>query len=139
MPNEIGFAALLPNMNIPAARTRVDYALRMYFGRPFYGLRGDRRPLGFNPARRLLHIGRTSINADVYFGWADRRALKPGADLRDVEYDKETTVMEQPLRLATTALLLKAMVHSKYRNIYLTVDYPDITDLKKFYVQTNLT
>ena len=138
IPNEIGFASILPNVSIPAVVNWLEWTFFIDTTRAYWAYRGSREFLGFDPAENMLYIGRTSNSSDVFFTWMPKDALLPQEDCEPVEYTDTPTVMASQLRLATWALLAHVLAKSHYQDIALVVPYPDITDLAAFKAQCNI-
>ena len=82
VPNEMGFAAVLPNVDVRhGVMNWPHWSFTLSFHRKHFNYRGSRNVLGFNPKGRLMLAGRTVNNADVYLAWMPIEAMQPGADL----------------------------------------------------------
>lgn len=138
VPSEHGFGAVLPNVSIPGVLNWTNWSFTLDLSRHSWEYRGDREILGYNPANRMLRIGKTIIDGDVFLSWMPVEALDNNLDIRTVQHTKESTVMHPRLRRLTQAALAIMMYRSHYTDVYPVTDYPDISSDNAFRNNTNL-
>ncbi|KAI0323771.1 hypothetical protein GY45DRAFT_1376073 [Cubamyces sp. BRFM 1775] len=136
VPKDMGFGAVLPNVQHPRAGGLVGWNFKMTFTRRYWSYKGDIDVLAYNPRGSMLCIGDTDANENVWLCYMPEQALEafPSPDLMTA--GNGPTVMDPVLCRVTIAMLLFMMTKSGYRDIH--VKYPPVATEAVFKQATDI-
>ncbi|KAL7278842.1 hypothetical protein ACG7TL_007859 [Trametes sanguinea] len=123
---------LLPNPHAPGAEADHRWNLTIAFEKRHWHFRGDLTALGCDMAGRMLHVGYTMAQEDIWLGLIPKEVYMNPPHVGDVKLEKKSTTMSPALSRAVIAGFLHVMERSGYRDVVLVQKYPDISCDAKF-------
>ncbi|KAJ2973329.1 hypothetical protein NUW54_g12085 [Trametes sanguinea] len=123
---------LLPNPHAPGAEADHRWNLTIAFEKRHWHFRGDLTALGCDMAGRMLHVGYTMAQEDIWLGLIPKEVYMNPPHVGDVKLEKKSTTMSPALSRAVIAGCLHVMERSGYRDVVLVQKYPDISCDAKF-------
>ena len=101
--------------------------------------RGSRRPFGFEIAGRMVMIGHTPANEEVFIVLADPDAIENPLPDRPAEVSNRSTCMRAKLSRAVFAMLAYMCKRVRYRSVMLADgEYPSLNSDIEFSATTNI-
>ena len=123
---------LLPNPHAHGAEVDHRWNLTIAFEKRHWHFRGDLTALGCDMAGRMLHVGYTMAQEDIWLGLIPKAVYMNPPHVGDVKLQKKSTTMSPALSRAVIAGFLHVMERSGYRDVVLVQKYPDISCDTKF-------
>ncbi|KAI1783804.1 hypothetical protein LXA43DRAFT_1102094 [Ganoderma leucocontextum] len=139
MGNSIGLYAAMPNTSIPEVANDPDWVFRFSTTSRFKVFRGSRTPFGCEVAGRMLMIGHTPANEEVFIVLVDPDTLRSPLPDEPIVGSKRSTCMRPQLARAMLAMLAHMMKRSHYRSVSLSGSgYPSLDSDAAFSANTTI-
>ncbi len=129
---DLGFDVLLPNPAVPAVDYDHSWQFTITMDKRFHQFGGDVRMFSCDMAGRMLRIGTTRSNEDVWLCLVPRESFDAPVPPHEVKLSKKSTVMKPALSLAMYASILYAMQKAHYQAINMKTPYPKISSEAEF-------
>lgn len=116
---------MLPNMSIAAVRSDPEWTFSMRPKQSYWQFRSDRGVLGFDPAERMLYLGRTQAQEDVWLVLTPEEALQEHYQADPSTFDKT----KKPRMSSVAVRIMYAFLNSVFAKIHysnFTHSYPDV-------------
>ncbi|KAH9848943.1 hypothetical protein C2E23DRAFT_738394, partial [Lenzites betulinus] len=123
---ELGFDVLLPNNTRPGGQYDHTWQFTIDMKKRHHQFGGDVRMFGCDMAGRMLRIGHTQSDEDVWLSLVPSDCFDNPVHPHRVVLSKKTTVMKAQLSLVMIASVLYALHTAKIKDIRLTQNYPPV-------------
>ncbi|KAI0360240.1 hypothetical protein OH77DRAFT_1444810 [Trametes cingulata] len=124
---ELGFDVLLPNIDRPGGQYDHTWQFTIDMKKQHHQFGGDQRMFGCDMAGRMLRIGQTQSDEDVWLCLVPNDSFDYPVDPHKVVLSKKSTVMNSQLSLVMIASVLYALHTARIQDIRLTQDYPPVS------------
>ncbi|OJT04594.1 hypothetical protein TRAPUB_4696, partial [Trametes pubescens] len=136
---ELGFDLLLPNLNVLGVEQDHSWQFHFQFDKRFHQFGGDVRMFGCDMAGRMLRIGTTRADEEVWLALVPTASFDAPIPPHKVKLSKNPTVMRPELSLAMITSILHGMDQAGVSDISLPVPpYPDNSSSKSFNLHWSL-
>lgn len=136
---ELGFDLILPNMNVHGVQHDHSWQFTFHFDKRFHQFGGDVRMFGCDMAGRMLRIGTTRSDEEVWLALVPMSSFDAPVPPNKVVLSKKPTVMRPELALTMIASILHAMEEAGISDVYLpNPPYPTNSSSKTFNLHWNL-
>lgn len=130
---ELGFDLILPNMNVRGVEQDHSWQFKFQFDKRFHQFGGDVRMFGCDMAGRMLRIGTTRSEEEVWLALVPTTSFDAPVAPSKVHLSKKTTVMRPELSLTMIAGILHAMDEAGISDVSLPYPpYPKNTSSNTF-------
>ena len=136
---DIGLDAALPNIKIPEACVDPSSVFNIRPDLRHWDYRGDRDVIGFDPAGRMLYLGKTHAGEDVWIVMAPNECFGPDGEVQDVPpKGAEPARMDRRTANVMWAYISYVFTCVHYLDFAMADKYPDIRSESTLALSTDI-